>query len=188
MKYLFFIAVIGLLAACSGNSDSGKEVYKDEIKKLDTYKEQLDVEVKSFLALDSNKINQIHADYEEMKRVLKAYYKVDTIDVKFAAKVNGMKGLKDTKHFPANKVRFLKAADLTFQQIEDLTHDLTHQSIEEDEIEEAMKLESKAAEEIIGVLHSYTELLSKNLAMYDTLNPPVQIVVDSLRNLHEGTH
>ncbi len=185
MKYLISILLIAVLGACS-SGESGAEKYTDEISKIDQYSKQLKVEVDQFMALDSNKIKQIPADYDEMKRVMTSYYTPDTIEPHIANRINLFKSLKDMKHYAVNKKRFMNAADLTFEQLNNLKLDLENNSLDEKiDLKEAMALESKGAEEIIGVLNSYTELLTKNLALYDSLNPQVQNIVDSLRSLHE---
>ncbi len=187
MKYITVILLFGFLTACS-SEQSGKEKYKEEIEQIDSYSKQVEEEMARFMALDSNKLTQIPKDYDEMKRVMTSYYQSDTVQPKLAAKINMFKGLKDVKHYKANKKRFLKSAEYTLSQLSDLKRDLEGDSLDEEiDLKDAMELEAKGATEIIGVLNSYTELLTKNLAIYDSLNPQVQIIVDSLRTLHEGS-
>ena len=187
--YAFFIAV--LTVACGSQSDDAlvekySKVYKTEIAKIDGLQSDLATTVDAFNEIDSTKAESLFKNYSYATKVLHKYYDADSVDETFARRFTMYKGLKKTQGYSIMHKRYLDEATKTNTQLKNLKNDLQHGIVKEDKVKEYLELETKGANTIISALDSYTQIFKNYINIYDTLNPHVLIVVDSLLELHKS--
>ena len=173
MRLFVLLGIVGL-TACSTPD------YSEHIAVLDKNAKLVKDVKDRFLQLDSTKAASMYDDYTHTIQVFKQYYDVPTIDPVLTRRMTLYKALKSSKGYPSQRAAFLKEADYTLQQLADLKDALENNAIPEDSVQHYVDLEVKGAQTITAALNKYTDYFEKTIGIYDTLNPHIQIVVDSL--------
>ena len=182
MKKSYYIYLFIALFSCGERHD-----YTTEVKVLGSELEKVKELEKDLNQIDSSKVVKMHFDYLRVIKIFRTKYTSDTIDdANLGRRMNLYKGLKHTKGFPFQKVRFNKEIVNTTNQLENLIHDLEQDVINPDSVKVYIDMELKASKFLISELQSYTEYINNQINIYDSLNHKLQTFVDSLIRENEN--
>ncbi|TAL61255.1 MAG: hypothetical protein EPN85_05220 [Bacteroidetes bacterium] len=160
-----------------------KNIYSEEISKLDSSKTALSIAQKNIantLASDSIAIALLSKSLEEIK----AHLPSDTVNKQTGAVLSEISNLKsmitDLMQYRTNYVR---ASEKSLERINSLQHDLKENLIEDNnKAREYIVNETNALTKIITELKLIKELSRVSSNKLDSLRPRITFVIDSLNS------
>lgn len=181
MKLL--LPTIIIITCMSFFSCRNTHAYDKYVKELDSLKVVLQQSVDNFKTVDSAACYQAYAKQQTFSLFISSHLK-DTVTKAVAENLQNLysveKGLHD---YLSLRSSWLKDANSSIIQLQNLSHDLKNGSIDNDEAIAFINDEKKLAEKIIEELKINTETIRKHLEVY---NQSLPICEDLVKQLNSG--
>ena len=178
----FLYSSIVLIASCNSETKFEKEIA--EIEQMHSMVVQ---ETHNLDELDSAKMMQMRLDYERTVHAFKTYYDTDTVDQELGRQMNLYKGLKSILDADGKFLTLKRESMAILSQLDDLKHDLEHNLISEDSAKQFVDTELSVSNKHLELMREFRIFIQDIEANYDTLNPKISVIVDSLMYINENS-
>jgi len=178
---LFIFASVCLVTVFS--SCRNTHAYEKYVKELDSLKVVLQQSVSHFRTVDSSECMKAYAKQYSYSLFIDSHLK-DTVTKTTAENLQNFQSVgKGMNDYLALRSSWLNEAELSIEQLQNLSHDLKTGSIDEEEAIEFINEEKKQSEKIIEELNINTETIRKHLKLY---NQALPVCEDLVKKLNAG--
>lgn len=174
---LIFISFVFLTVSC------GQKQFDGDIKMLDSLQKKV-VEVhENVSSLDSTTINEISKEIPQTLSDLQKVYQPDSINIPIATLINNYNSYRGYKAtFNLQRIRIVKEIPYTLKQLQHLTTDLKNNSLKAEDANKYIKVEQKAAIELLETFARLKSQSVEKVTKYDSVLVLMNQLIDSLRN------
>jgi predicted XRE-type DNA-binding protein len=177
MKQIIFVFSTLIMIACGSN-------FKSELEVVNQLQDKLEAAEIDFNTIDINKVATAKEAYTANIAVFKSKYISDTVDQKLAIAINEYKYLKKgSGNILGNHKLITENLQLCKEQLGNLKSDLKHNAISKEEAARFIEIERVRASETIEKIIETKASYDKLSRIYDSINPIVVRVVDSLNKI-----
>ncbi len=182
VRTIFLSTILLIIAFCFSNC-RGSFTYDKYVKELDSLKVVLEQSVDQFKSIDSAVCFKAYSKQYTYSVYVNTHLK-DTVSKTVAENLQKMhsveKGLRD---YLLYRSYWINDANISINQLLNLSNDIKHETLEEDEALEFISQEKKHAEQMIDELKGNTENLRNHLEVF---NQSVPVCEAFLKTLNGG--
>ena len=175
MKKFFVICVF--LVGC------GSSKYSNEIKQLDSLKNETKKMQNIFMSIDTVKMNSISKSVAENLKSISDYYNPDSIDLRIIGTINYYKSFKKTgAKFNLQRMRVKSEIPYSINQLEALLTDLKNNSLKDEDAQKYISTERQATMKLIETIRFMKTEVDKTIHNYDSISVCFNGLLDSLKS------
>jgi len=177
---VYILSIVFFVLATS--SCKNTHAYDKYVKELDSLKIVVQQSVDNFKTVDSATCYQANAKQKTYALFIDTHLK-DTVSKTVAENLQNFHSVeKGLQQYIELRSSWLKDASLSITQLQALSHDLKNGSVNEDDAIEFINNEKKQAEKIIEELKINTEIIRKNLEIFNTSLPECENLIKQLNS------
>lgn len=181
MKYILYLIIA--ITSISFFSCRNSHSYDKYVKELDSLKVVLQQSVDNFKTVDSAACIKAYSKHYTYSLFINTHLK-DTVTKAVAENLQNFQAVEKGLHeYISQRSSWLKDANTSISQLQNLSHDLKNGSVNDEEVVAFINDEKKLAEKTIEELKINTENIRKHLELF---NQSLPVCEDLIKQLNAG--